>query len=89
MYAIIHTHIDFVGIDENESRIEIISKHRTREAAVKKLVKMIPSFYGWQNDEEFDEEFPEDRIRAAQEGKFVTYDEGSGEWGDMLAVLEL
>lgn len=86
MFAIIHTHIVFDGDD---SKMEIVSKHRTREAAVKKLVKIIPSFYWWDSEEEFDEAFPEDRENAAQEGMFVTCDEGSGEWGDMLAILEL
>lgn len=89
MYAVVYTHIDFAGIDENNTKVQIMSRHRSRENAIKKMVKMIPSFYGWQKEEEFDEEFPEDRAKAAQEGKYVVRDEEWGEWGDCWAVLEL
>lgn len=90
MYAIIHTHIDSVGVEpNNDSKIEIISRHRLQATATKKMVKMIPAFYGWDSEEEFEDLFPGELSYAAQQGRFVTYDEESGEWADMLAVLEI
>lgn len=90
MFAIVHTHIDLVGVEpNNDSKMEVISRHRLKSTAVKKMVKMIPSYYGWDSEEEFEDLFPGALSYAGQEGKFVTYDESDGEWGDMLAVLEL
>ena len=90
MYAIVHTHIDLVGVEpHNDSKMEVISRHRFEATAVKKMVKMIPAFYGWDSEEEFEDLFPGALSYAGQEGKYVVWDEESGEWGDMLAVLEL
>jgi len=51
MYAVIYAYISVAGDVPDE--IKIMSKHRTKEAAIKAMLRKIPNYYGWDNSSDF------------------------------------
>lgn len=66
MFAVILTHIEVDGNDYTK----VMSKHRTRSAAIKAMLKKMASFYGWESVKEFREELEEEYDDALKTGKF-------------------
>lgn len=57
MYAVIYAYVSVAGDVPDE--IKIISKHRTKEAAIRAMLKKIPNYYGWENSSDFYSTCPE------------------------------
>lgn len=66
MYIVALTHIEADGNDYTK----VMSKHRSRSAAIKAMLKKMASFYGWQSVKEFREELEDEYEEAKETGKF-------------------
>jgi len=64
MFVVVLTHIEADGNDYTR----VISKHRTRSAAIKSMLKTMASYYGWPNTKEFKEEFKDDYEETIKTG---------------------
>lgn len=85
MYAVIFTHIDLEGGKDN---LRVISKHNSEQEARNGIVEHMLGYYGWQNREEYEEEYPNEIQTVLRKG-FLKNTSEMGEWVDYWGVVEV
>lgn len=89
MFIVIHVGIDYVN--EWANPIEVISKHRTKSAAIKNTIKAMNAAWPW--DEMSKEEREKILVRSKsdleEKGEAELFDETFGEWQSYWVIREI
>lgn len=83
MFGVILAHIE-----QGRNSIKVISKHPSREEAVEEFIKRVPSYYGWDSSEDFEEEYP-DAFDEIRENGCLENRAEMDDWTDFWQIVEI